>query len=398
MTMRGLLAFAAAMSMAATAQGAEPGELNLGRMTAGYSYYNRPGADMAMHDRDVRACLADASNMRSFEDQLGGGPGGLIGGLLSGALADAANRGVVSASLENCMVVRGWRVVHLDDVEGAALSQLPAADLAAKLAPWVGAETPHGTVVRIWRNDAALAAVNHFSLHAQHTKNGQLSLLATATTVSAALRADQKADAGAKPVKVELDPRWPKKALKPEMLDAAPADAAIIIVNIKGVSMRQGNGFVFYREGPDAQTTASSVDHAPDKISALVAGISASGEGNFRAFVVPAGRWRIFSMFNGGIELNFCLGSPSFEVKAGEVVYAGQLDMKQEKLLPNFAPEAVTTWLAGAKAAARLRPAVYTNGARGTCAPNSIYALEFDGAPFEPGYALGSKVPPLAAR
>jgi hypothetical protein len=103
-------------------------------------------------------------------------------------------------------------------------------------------------------------------------------------------------------------------------------------------------------------------------------------------------------MFNGGIELNFCLGSPSFEVKAGEVVYAGQLDMKQDRLVPNFALEPVTAWLAGAKAAARLRPAGYTNGSRGTCAPNSIYALEFEGAPFEQGYVLGSKVPPIAAR
>lgn len=79
------------------------------------------------------------------------------------------------------------------------------------------------------------------------------------------------------------------------------------------------------------------------------------------------------------------------------MIYAGKLDMKQEKLVPDLALGQVTAWAGSAKAAARIKPAVWINGTRGACAPNSIYALEFDGAPFEDGYALGSKAPVLRA-
>jgi hypothetical protein len=401
--MKRALLLGAALVCAGTAARAEdpagPASLNLGRMTAGYSYYNRPHADMALHDADVAACLAEAANMRSFQEQLRGGMGGLLGAIIAGAQADSANRGVVSASLENCMVVHGWRVVHLGDVEGKQLSVQPAEQLAATLAPWVGAENPHGTVVREWHNDASLGAVNHFSLHAQHTKNGQLSLLALATTVSQALKTDEQAgEASAEPGNVALDPKWSKKPVKPEMLDAVPADAAIFIVNVTGFSMRQGNGFVFSRVGADGATRPSVADHGPDLLYAFASTLAGGGEGKTMAFAVPPGKWRIQEMSNGGIELNFCLGAPAFEVKAGEVVYAGRLDMKADRMVPDMSLDRARTWLVGAKATTRIRAAAWVNGSRGKCAPNSIYALEFDGAPFEPGYALGSKVPPVVAR
>jgi hypothetical protein len=207
-TLLGAVALCAmTMGAGSAAAASDPDELNLGRMTAGYSYYNHPGATIETHNADVAACLADALNVRSIQDQMRGGIGGILGALVANAQADSANRGVVSASLENCMVVRGWRVVHLDDAEGMALSKLPAAEIAARIAPWIGAQTPHGTVVRSWHNDAALGAVNHFSLHAQHTKNGQLSLLALSTSVSTAIKGDV-----APPIegKMPLDAKWPK--------------------------------------------------------------------------------------------------------------------------------------------------------------------------------------------
>jgi len=393
---------AAAVIVAAWASGtskaAEDETLNLGRMTAGYSYFNRPHADQALHNADLAACLIDAAKLRSVREKLGGGSG-LLGALIEGAAANSASRGVISASLENCMVVRGWRVVHLDDAEGATLAALPPADLANRLAPWIGAENPHGTVVRSWHNDAARAAVNHFSLHAQHTKNGQLGLLALATTVSKELKTDQKADAEApkvKPQKIVIDPKWPKKPLKPEMLDTAPAEAAIVVVTIKGVSLRQGNGFVFNRIGADAMRLPSLDDHAPDTFGAI-AGALGGGGAKISAYALPPGRWRAFAMVNGLIVLNLCLGSPAFEAKAGEVIYAGELDLKQDKLVPTMDLAPVKAWMAGAKVAERLQPAVYVNGTLGPCGSdsNAIYALEFDGAPFEPGYMMGSQAKPL---
>ena len=373
-------------------------ELNLGRMTPGFSYFNRPYTNLALHDADMAACLADVANLHSYHAKMGGGAAGMgiLGGLVAGAQAASADRGALAASLENCMVVRGWRVVHLDDDEGKALAALPATELRARIAPWITSEQPHGEVVRVWHNDAALAAVNHFSLHAQHTGNGQLSLLALVPTNSTPPGAAQHQEVDqAIPSKGAIDPTWPKRSLSPDTLDLIPAKAAIIVVKIKGVSLRQGTGFVFGREGPDTNIAASSVDGAPDKVTANVAGIAASSDGNFRVFAVPAGRWRIQSILNGLMELNFCLGSPAFDVGAGEVVYAGQLDLKQEKLEPNFDLASVRAWMGKSKASSIVRAAIYTHGSRGRCESSAIYALEFAEAPFAPGYALGSQVLPL---
>jgi len=386
-----LLALASGLPVAG-AQAADDNELNLGRMTAGYSYFNKPFADTAMHNADLSACLADAANMRSFGEQL------RPTGLLPELMADSATRGTVMAGVENCMVVHGWRVVHLSDAEGATLAALPPADLMARLSPWIGAETPHGDVVRVWHNDAALAAVNHFSLHASHSKDGDLSLLALASLPNDALKANRAEATAATehPQKITLDPKWKKPKLKPEMLDAAPEGSAIIIIGVSGISLRQGNGFVFNRMGPDIDTQPSAIDHGLDEIAAGAGAIGGSGL-HIMAFAVPPGRWRIYSMFGGGISLNFCLGAPSFEAKAGEVIYAGALNLKQEKLAPDQSLDAVRAWAGGAKAVERVKPAIWTNGSRSKCAPNSLYALEFEGAPFEQGYALGSKATALKA-
>jgi hypothetical protein len=394
---KAFIALASASLLAAAAPATEPTELNLGKMTPGFSYFNKPFADVKTHNDDVAACLVEAAKMRSFEETIGYGAGALTA-MLESIKAGAATRGTVLAALENCMVVRGWRVVHLDDVEGAALAALPAADLMTKLTPWIGAETPHGEVVRVWHNDAALGAVNHFSLNASHNNRGQLSLLAAATTPSAVLKANREDAEAAKPTggKIVIDPKWSKKKLKPEMLDSAPEGSTIFIVNVTGFSMRQGNGFLFNRMGPDADTAPSALDHGTDHVEALASSL-AGGDKHFMAFAVPPGRWRITGMWSGGITLNFCLGAPAFDLKAGEVVYAGKLDMKQEKLAPDLSLGQVTIWAGAAKAAARIKPASWVNGTSGACTPNSIYALEFDGVPFEDGYGLGSKVPVLRA-
>lgn len=391
---RWILAACAPLALACgTAQAADEEPRNLGKMTPGYSYFNRPGATMATHDADVAYCLSQALNVRSAQEQFRNGSFGIIPLIIDNLRANSANRGVVSAALENCMVVHGWRVVSVDDAEGLAMTGLPGAELSARLSPWIGASEPHGRIARVWRNDAALAAVNHFSLHANHTKNGQLSLLALETSVSTALKQDTAAKAEvAKPTRIELDPKWPLKPLKPASLDTVPAFAATVIVNINGVSLRQGNGFAFRRVGPDPMVMLSAQDRGPDIIGAFVGAISASKNGKFLAFAVPPGRWRINSLVGGLLELNFCLGAPAFEVKAGEVVYAGELNMKQEQLLPGFDLAPLKTWMAGARAADRVRPAEYVNGSRGACGATNIYALEFAGMPFEPGYALGSRV------
>jgi len=153
--------------------------VNLGRMTLGYTYFNRPGADIATHNAAVLACAAQAAKVRSYDERSPSTAPGVVPALISGSLQYAYHHGVVGASLENCMVAGGWRVVSLSDAEGTALAALPPAELTQHLAEWVGAQSPHGQVVRSWGNDAALAATVRFEYRPAHTNNGQLSLLST---------------------------------------------------------------------------------------------------------------------------------------------------------------------------------------------------------------------------
>jgi len=71
------------------------------------------------------------------------------------------------------------------------------------------------------------------------------------------------------------------------------------------------------------------------------------------------------------------------------VVYAGAFDLAGQSIGPDLDLEPARTYLAGAPAA-NLRPAVYQNGARGSCRGfGVIYALEIPGTPFDPDYAWG---------
>lgn len=364
--------------------GAHAGPSNLAEMTTGYTYYNRIGASIADHDLAVKACAAEAFKSHSVDSQMPAS--GLMGFMILGSLANAANRGVFAAALENCMVVKGWRVVRLPEMAGKDLAALPAAALAQRLEPWVGAETPQGDVVRVWANDAANGTTVRYAVRPQHQNDGLLSLKsATGSPLETVTLPDQPP-----PPKIELDPKWPTRGLKPNQIAAAPPETGVLVVELKGVSGKAGIGLVFTRQGEDKDSKPSIKDHAPDYVSFMAGLFIAKREGNFFAIGVPPGRWRIAAM--GAMpSLNFCLGAPSFELKAGEVVYAGAFDLSAEDIGPDLTLGAPKAWLAGQPASDKVRAAVYTNGSLGQCGDNGLYALEIKGAPFEPDYHWGSK-------
>lgn len=284
------------------------------------------------------------------------------------------------------MVVRGWRVVKLPDDEGAALAKLAPADLSARLAPWIGADMPHGEVVRVWENDAANAAHKRYSLRPDHMNDGQLSLAeATGGNLhqfkEAAIKVDSTRDV--------LDAKWPKKPLAADKLAQAPDGSAILLVQIKGLGLRNGVGVILNRQGTVKDVAPSRSDHGPDFLMATKGTLFAHKDGDIFAFAAPPGRWRVYGLVGGGPVLNFCLGSPAFEVKAGEVVYAGSFDLSASDIGPDLDLTPAKAWLGSHPQAQSVRPAVYVNGSLGTCGNNAIYALEVKGAPFEPGYAWG---------
>jgi hypothetical protein len=383
---------------------AEGAPTTLGQMTLGYTYFNKPGADLQVHDVDVKDCATEAARTISFDEQINvsvvGRPvaaaaGQATASALEGVMRPAYHRGAVGSAIENCMVVRGWRVVKLPDDEGRALAKLAPSELSARLAPWVGASNPHGQVVRVWNNDADDDANSRFALRPDHTNDGQLSLIeATSQDLHQFDQPRPSMDVGPGAV----DPRWPKGGLAPAALGSAPDGSAILIVKIKAAPIHftlsmamlpnkasspvNGAAVLLSREGPSKDAFPSRVDHAPDFIE------TDPWHGDTFAFAVPPGRWRI-SGIGKPMVLNFCLGAPSFEVKAGEVVYAGLFDLGAADLGPDLDLAPAKAWLAGHPQAQTIRAAVYSNGSRGVCAGNAIYALEVRGAPFAPGYLWG---------
>ena len=347
---------------------------NLSHMTLGYSYYNRPGATPADHDSAVVACSTEALKVQSFDSQVN-----FVTGILPDLVTAASNRGAFGASLENCMVVRGWRVVHLPDAEGEALSKMQPAAVASQLAPWVGADQPHGDVVRVWGNDAANAAVTRYAIRPDHTNNGLLSLKAATASPLAKITVPEQPVVKAGKL---------ARGLKPGEIASTSSESGVILIDLKGLSGKNGIGITVARMGADKDAASSATDSAADAFKLMVGTMAAKKEGNFLAVAVPPGRWRIASMGLAPM-LSFCLGAPSFEIKAGEVVYAGAFDLGAADLGPDLSLDGAKAWLAGQPAAATIRPAVYTNGAQGTCGFNGIYALEVKGAPYEPGYQWG---------
>lgn len=369
----------------AIAQTAAP-VVNIAQMTMGYTYFNRPGADLAALDHDLAECMTLARDARSLDAMIGNG--GIVGTMITGA----AEKGVAASGTENCMVVRGWRVVQLPDAEGAALAALSLNDITRAMTPWIGAQTPQGTVVRVWGNDASRASTNRYAIRPAYADGRQLSLrIRTSDPTSTAAPPPGLA---AKPP--TLDPKWPKKPLKVAEIPGAPPESVVVVTHIRGISMRNGTGLLFARMGPDPDKSPSLTDHAPDLFNPATGAMFAKKEGNWFVFAVPPGRWRISAM--GGLPaVDFCLGGPSFEAKAGEIVYAGSFDLGAEDTGPDLSLEAARTFLAGVPQAQQIRAAEYTNGARGQCFQSILYAFEIKGAPFQPGYTWGGAQKPPAA-
>lgn len=368
------------------ASGARAEPVNIARMTMGYTYYNRVGATIADHDATVAACVKEASKVRSFDSQMPSILDGVVGSMIQKGMNDAMNRGAFAAAIENCMVVQGWRVVRVPDKEGEELSKLEASELSGRMTEWIGARSPHGDVVRVWANDAANGNTVRFEMRPGHQNNGLLSLKATTASPLAKVMLPEIP----KPPKITLDPKWPTRPLKPEQISGVAPEAGIIIINLRGVSYKTGFGLWLTRQGATPESAPAETDHAPDYIDSTIGLLFAKKEANFLAFAAPPGRWRVARLASS-LTLNFCLGAPSFEVKAGEVIYAGMFDLSAENLGPDMSLDSPKAWLTGQPAADKLKPATYTNGSRGLCGGNGIYALEFKDAPFESDYTWGSK-------
>ncbi|QHL91444.1 hypothetical protein GVO57_12285 [Sphingomonas changnyeongensis] len=115
-------------------------------------FFNKPGATAEQAAADTAQCRAIASGADSqinAVDVLAGGLAGVLGGAFAGERLQRVN-------LENCMVIRGWRLYAMTAEEGRTWKALPDAARERELAVLVGAQQPaRGQMLREWRNDYA---------------------------------------------------------------------------------------------------------------------------------------------------------------------------------------------------------------------------------------------------
>jgi hypothetical protein len=370
------IALATCLGLSLWTAAATAAPIDLSRTSGPNTYFNRPGANLAIHDLELRECLVMASAARQPQGTAVGL--NVMGAVVTQGLLDAQAeyKSVVAigANTENCMVVRGWRVVQVTADTAETVARLNQPDLAAWLRPRVGAASPPGIVLRQWSNALTDRATVRFRAEAW---SGTLSL---------SLRALDRSH----------DPQLPKpsgytawgakdaaRVLKADELATAPSNEAVIIFRITGAGYRTGSGLTFRRD------TATGGDGQPTVFEGNV------DIGNFQnaqwfVFRAQPGRWRIesFSVARDAFVVNLCLGSPSFEARAGDVIYAGAFDYAAQSLEPDLSLDPLRQWL-GNHWTDRVRPAAYVNGDRSPCAGTYIYAYEIDGAGYQPGYNWG---------
>jgi hypothetical protein len=386
---------------------------DLTRTSDGFTYFNKAGADLAAHDAAVRECRTVAGQMHqpgpmtpSYTMVVPAGVSPMaagIGGAIGMAIAMAIQQGIADhkgqpVNVENCMVVKGWRVVALDDLEGKAFPALKKDAQAAQLSQWVGAAEPHGKVVRTFANDAV--------------EGDQKALFSPATHVGVAVSADLVAKPSGKdkatatpaaylpPATPPKLPRRAKAAEPPKPLADAdlggiPADQGLIVVNVRGDAQVAVS---LQRMGPDPATPAWVDGHPADIL--VVRPVKAfakagAAEGATYVYAVPPGRWRLENVEVNSVSMSFCLGGPAFDLAAGEAVYAGSFN--PSNVVPDMQMEAAkAAFPSVSPVVEKLKPADWVNGVQAQCRGAYAYALELPARPFVDSYALGSKAQPPA--
>jgi hypothetical protein len=371
---------------------------NLTRPTEGFTYYNRPGATIADHDAAVRACAARAMGLNQMADNV------LMPGLAAQGLAAAQDGSRLQANIENCMVVDGWRVVRLPDGIGQRLFRMKREELSPQLATVVGVKTPEiGQIVRVFDNEAARGDTVWGAMPAYYGEDSislkavDMANLPDALPALAPLHPDRQT--------AQSGPVVPIIELTPANVASVPQETAMVIIRVVGTGRTNGEGLGIGRVGFRSEPPVIR-RVATDPVEGFYAGVNWTlfkGSDRERresliAIPVVPGEYRIESRMN---TMEYCLGAPVTEVKAGEVVFLGTFDIAGPVMGPDMSLTPAETFLANDPARrSRLRPAQWRNGNVAACGLVYFYALEIPGAPYEPGYTGGRSprtVSPVAA-
>lgn len=365
-----------------------PARVDLTRPSDGYTYYNRAGATIEDHDAAVRACAARAAGLNQMVDNV------IMPGLVAQGLAAAQDGARFQANIENCMVVGGWRVVRLPDGIGQRLFRMKPEDLSPQLATVVGVQTPElGQIIRVFGNEAARgdtiwgAMPAYYGEDSLSLRSVDLENLPAAEPALVPLHPDRQTP--------RPGPAIPVIQLTADNVADLPPETALVIIRVVGTGRTNGEGLgigrVGFRALPPVERRVES-----DPVEGFYAGVrwtlfrGSDRERRESLIAIPVvpGAYRIESRMN---TMEYCLGAPVTEVKAGEVVFLGTFDIAGPVMGPDLSLAPAEAFLVNDPARrARLRPAAWRNGNQSPCGLVYFYALEIPGAPFEPGYVGGS--------
>jgi hypothetical protein len=361
---------------------AEP--VHLASPSKGTTYFNRSGADMAAHDRALKACLLIA------EEGIFGPPISLTGGIVPDLMAGGQQNFIRRANIENCMVVRGWRVIGVMDSPGGDLARLRGEALVTRLSTLVGAREPEGPVLRFWNNDAT---------NPETDKGDMPGYLVGLNLSIQALTLDPSFKTQLATVRhLEFAP-WKVAFARPttiDQLDKRPEGSAVILITLRGAKKSNDTRLHLEREGPDRYATAPTAEGPVTAGMMLGKGAVRTANGSLEQtfqVIVPAGHWRLAG---AGELVSFCMGAPVFNLEPGAVVYAGAFDFSKQGFGPDLSLDLIKLYLqAGApKAAETVRAAAWVNGSVKGCSGVGMYGLEFPEFPFREGYVrAGEPIP-----
>lgn len=365
---------------------ARPADLTVS--TGGTTYYNLPGATWADHVAAMRDCAAQAGNAIYAYGSTQRLPE--IDPIM-------ASHPSFQGFIENCMVLKGWRVVQMNRWKAQPLARSGRAALETALTPLIGAETPEGEIMRVFSNEAARGdtVFNRYLV----TPTPPRTLSIRATDLRDLPRFWSVPPAPVTPPEPVVAYRPHLESLSVEELSRLPADAAVILVRVIGAGRSPGGGFTLRRMAPPAELTArrtTALEPTDTPFIGATAGVMRLPEAErgdvILAYPVVPGRYRAADR----MMLDLCFGGPAVEVGAGEVVYLGAFEIAgQASLSPDMALDPAQAFLAPIPALqGRVRPASWVNGTTESCRGGSAYALEFPGMPFEQGYVRGVIPPP----
>lgn len=314
--------------------------VNLSAATPYANYFYRTGASMADHDTSLAACVSLAAAMDEPLTSVGYGSipynpangvaGSAAGGLIAMAIQETIAENAAerrepmarAANVENCMVAFGWEVRTPNEADGLRLAAMDPAALRAELSQRVGMTNNPDLLVRAFNNELTNEARFSFGpAGGESVQSLSLRLIEMPGDTGNGQRFNLR-DAR------RVRPSWIRMM----------RGMGVVAVRFRGHSRQPLAAVRFLRMNPEG--TRPATDGQPNAITVRITDLGSDATWDEEAyFEAPPGVWRLAEIIEDGYVLSLCLSAPQFEIREGQGIFAGTIDIT-ESMLPVFGPEA----------------------------------------------------------